>query len=60
MLARDRVYATLPVAAACGDKITGVVPLGEAYYASAAPVIDIQLKKSGVRLARILNDVLGR
>jgi len=59
VLARDRVYATLPVAAACGDKISGVVPLGEAYYAGAAPVVDIQLRKAGVRLARVLNDVLG-
>ena len=60
VLARDRVYATLPVTAACGDKITGVVPLGDAYYASSAPIIDIQLRKAGVRLARVLNDVLGR
>ena len=60
VLARDRVYAALPVAAACGDRITGVVPLGEAYYASSAPVIDIQLRKAGVRLARVLNDALGR
>ena len=60
VLARDRVYATLPVAAACGDKITGVVALGETYYASAAPVIDIQLRKAGVRLAYVLNQALGR
>jgi hypothetical protein len=59
VLARDRVYAMLPVAAACGDRITGVVALGEPYYASAAPVVDIQLKKAGVRLARVLNDALG-
>jgi hypothetical protein len=59
VLARDRVYAALPVPAACGDRIAGVVPLGEAYYTSAAPVIDIQLRKAGVRLARILNEVLG-
>jgi hypothetical protein len=58
-LARDRVYATLPVPAACGEKIAGVVPLGERYYASAAPVIDLQLRKAGVRLARVLNEALG-
>jgi len=34
--------------------------LGETYYAGAAPVIDLQLRKAGVRLARVLNDVLGR
>jgi len=59
VLARDRVYGRLPVAASCGDKIAGVVPLGEAYYASSAPVIDLQLRKAGVRLARVLNDALG-
>ena len=60
VLARDRVYAALPVAAACGDRITSVVALGETYYATAAPVIDIQLKKAGVRLAYVLNQALGR
>jgi len=58
-LARDRVYAPLPVAASCGEKFAGVVAIGEAYYASAAPVIDLQIRKAGVRLARLLNDVLG-
>jgi hypothetical protein len=37
-----------------------VVALGEAYYASAAPVIDLQIRKAGVRLARVLNDALDR
>jgi hypothetical protein len=59
-LARDRVYATLPVPASCGAKISGVVALGETYYAGAAPIIDLQLRKAGVRLARVLNDALGR
>jgi hypothetical protein len=59
-LARDRVYATLPVAAGCGERIAGVVEIDSAYYAGAAPVIDIQLRKAGVRLARVLNEVLGR
>ena len=56
-LARDRVYAPLP--GSCGERIAGVVALGEAYYASTAPVIDLQIRKAGVRLARVLNDVLG-
>ncbi len=59
-LARDRVYATLQVPASCGVKIAGVVALGETYYAGAAPIIDLQLRKGGVRLARVLNDALGR
>jgi hypothetical protein len=58
-LARDRVYAALPVAVACGEKIGGVVEIGEAYYTRAAPLIDVQIRKAGVRLARVLNEVLG-
>ena len=59
-LARDKVYAPLPVAASCTDKIAGVVAIGETYYASAAPVIEMQIRKAGVRLARVLNEALGR
>jgi hypothetical protein len=58
-LARDRVYAPLPAAVSCGEKIVGVVALGESYYMNAAPVIDLQIRKAGVRLARVLNEVLG-
>ena len=46
-LARDHVY---------------VLPddhkLGEEYYRTNAPVVDQQLAKAGVRLAKILNDAL--
>jgi hypothetical protein len=59
VLARDRVYAPLPVAVSCGDKIGGVIAIGEPYYVNAAPVIDVQIRKAGVRLARVLNEVLG-
>jgi S1/P1 Nuclease len=55
-LASDRVYA--PLAVSCGARIRGVVEIGESYYASAAPVVDLQIRKAGVRLARVLNDVL--
>lgn len=58
-LALGRVYAPLPVAASCGDRITGVVAIDQSYYVNAAPVIDIQIRKAGVRLARVLNEVLG-
>lgn len=57
-LARDRVYA--PLAVACGERIRGVLEISESYYASAAPVVDLQIRKAGVRLARVLNDALGR
>ena len=36
-----------------------VVAIGEAYYAKAAPVIELQIRKAGVRLARVLNETLG-
>ena len=58
VLARDRVYAPLRLAS-CGDRVAGVVEIGDAYYAGAAPVIDLQIRKAGVRLARVLNGALG-
>jgi hypothetical protein len=48
------------VAASCSSKIVDVVAIGEAYYSTAAPVIEIQIRKAGVRLARVLNETLGR
>ncbi len=59
-IARDTVYPLLPVAASCSNKIVDVVAIGEAYYSKAAPVIEIQIRKAGVRLARVLNETLGR
>src|SRR5258708_4781332 len=59
-IARDPVYTALPAAVSCGRKIAGVVEIDQAYYAKAAPVIEIQIKKAGVRLARVLNETLGR
>jgi hypothetical protein len=59
-LARDVAYAALPVPVTCPGRIAGVVAIDAAYYAKAAPVIDAQLRKAGVRLARVLNDTLGR
>jgi len=58
-LARDRVYAPLPAPVSCGERIAGVIELGDAYYAVAAPVVEVQIRKAGVRLARLLNDALG-
>jgi len=59
-IARDTVYPLLPVAASCSNKIVDVVAIGEEYYSKAAPVIEIQIRKAGVRLARVLNETLGR
>jgi len=59
-IARDTVYPLLPVAASCSNKIVDVVAIGEEHYSKAAPVIEIQIRKAGVRLARVLNETLGR
>ena len=59
-IARELVYPALPVAFACTRKIRGIVPVDERYYARAAPVIEDQIRKAGVRLARLLNETLGR
>jgi hypothetical protein len=59
-LARDVAYAALPVPVSCSQKITGVVTIDQAYYSRVAPVIGAQIQKAGVRLARLLNETLGR
>jgi hypothetical protein len=59
-IARDIVYPLLPVAVSCAQKLTGVLEIDLEYYAKAAPVIEIQIRKAGFRLARILNETLGR
>jgi hypothetical protein len=59
-IAGDTVYALLPVAASCSNKIVDVVALDGTYHAKAAPVIEIQIRKAGVRLARVLNEALGQ
>jgi len=59
-IAKNVVYPALPVAVACPQKITGVVAIDRAYYDQAAPVIEVQIRKAGIRLARVLNEALGR
>ncbi len=59
-VARDVAYPLLPVPSACSNKITGVVAIDGDYYSKAAPIIETQIRKAGVRLARVLNEVLGR
>jgi hypothetical protein len=48
-IAKDHVYV-LPLD----------LKLGEEYYRANVPVVDQQLAKAGVRLAKLLNDVLGK
>lgn len=59
VLARDFVYPTLPTHFQCKQAITEVVPLGPDYYRPASEIAAMQLRKAGVRLAKILNDALG-
>ncbi len=59
-LARDFVYAELPAPASCAERIRKVVTVDDNYYNKAAPVIVMQIRKAGVRLARLLNEALGR
>jgi S1/P1 Nuclease len=59
-LAARVVYPELPAGFACSRRIDGVVPIGEAYYSRAAPVVEEQIRKAGIRLARVLNEALAR
>ena len=54
-LARDIVYAKLPLGFSCNSQITQVEPIGQVYYAEAGPIVEGQLWKAGVRLASLLN-----
>jgi nuclease S1 len=59
-LAARVVYPALPVGFACSRRIDRVVPIDEAYYRTAAPIVEAQIRKAGIRLARVLNEALGR
>jgi hypothetical protein len=53
-------YAKLPTPQPCNQPTTHVLELGQDYYAATAPTVDLQLRKAGVRLAKILNEALTR
>jgi len=57
-IARTFVYAALPARFSCGRKISGIVQIDDAYYSKAAPIVEEQIRKAGIRLARILNEAL--
>ncbi len=54
--ARDFVYPALPTSFVCGQKIAQVVALDEPYYRPASEIAAAQIRKAGVRLAKVLND----
>ncbi len=58
VLSRDFIYPALPVAFTCGKPIDGVVALDARYDAMAEVIAAEQLRKAGVRLAKVLNDLL--
>lgn len=57
-IARDFLYPSLPTRFACGEPVAGVLEIGEPHCRAAAPVVATQLKRAGVRLAKVLNDAL--
>lgn len=59
-VARDFVYQMLPVPSSCSQKIHEVVAIDQAYYSKAAPILETQIRKAGIRLARVLNETLGQ
>lgn len=59
-IARTVVYPSLPVAFSCSRRIEGVLTIDRTYYSLAAPVLESQIRKAGVRLARALNEVFSR
>jgi hypothetical protein len=58
VLARDFIYPNLPIDFVCAKPITAVVPLDARYDLLASVVVEMQLRKAGVRLAKVLNDIL--
>ncbi len=58
ILARDFIYPALPTGFMCGQAITAVEALDEPYYRPASELAAAQIRKAGVRLAKVLNDAL--
>ena len=54
------VYPALPVTFSCSGRIAGVLTIEGEYYLRAAPMIESQIRKAGIRLARVLNEVFSR
>lgn len=58
VIARDFVYPALPTGFTCGQAITAVEALDEPYYRPASELAAAQIRKAGVRLAKVLNEAL--
>ena len=55
-LAASEVYGRLPGGLSCNKALAVPLQIGDDYYRGASQVISVQLQRSGVRLAKILND----
>ena len=55
-LARDVVYPALPGHSSCARAPGEALEIGDAYARKATPVIELQIRRAGVRLAKLLND----
>ncbi len=56
-IAMTLVYRALPAEFSCFRRThRDALAIDQAYYSQAAPVIEVQLRKAGVRLARVLNE----
>jgi hypothetical protein len=60
VLSRDFVYPAMPTDWTCGTKLTQVVALDARYDAAAEAIAGMQIQKAGVRLAKVLNDLLSK
>ena len=58
-LARAAVYTVIPAPLACGGKVREVLEIDSRYNEMAVPIVERQIRKAGVRLARLLNELLG-
>jgi hypothetical protein len=59
-LARSAVYRRLPGGFTCGVQPAGIVAIDERYTGRASPVVEMQIRKAGIRLARLINEALDR
>jgi hypothetical protein len=58
-LARITAYGKIP-GFQCGAHIVRSVSIGDDYYSAAAPIIEQQIRRAGVRLAMLLNAALDK
>lgn len=62
LVARDVAYRPLPGGFSCERERGGgaVIAIEDRYYERAAPIVEVQIRKAGIRLAKVLNDVFER